>query len=43
MQNQEDWVETTLLGNWKLTGAPTGGIRHTVDPVGTSYTVFWVS
>lgn len=43
MQNQEDWVETTLLGNWKLTGTPPGDIRHTVDPVCTSYTVFWVS
>ena len=43
MQNQEDWVEITLLGNWKLTGIPTEDIRCTVDPVKTGYTVFWVS
>ena len=31
MQKQEGWAEITLLGNWELTGTPTGGIRHTVD------------
>ena len=38
MQNQEDWVEITLLGNWKLTATPTEDIRHPLGISGTLLT-----